>query len=197
MFEPWVGEQYGKPGNVLGGGRLLVLGESHYTHDAAQVGTSEPDGTKDAVGDYALPHNQKTFRNITAVLAGKAPRELSLPEVEAIWNAIAFYNYVPTYVASPSLGGRPSPAQWRAGAAPFRRVLAEHTPDGVLVCGLTTWDWLVYDSPGGRDVDTRSFEVFPVNGVPCRRIRHPGRGFGWRQGRPVVEALLAPNAAGR
>ena len=138
MFEPWVGEQYGKPGNVLGGGRLLVLGESHYTHDAAQVGTSEPDGTKDAVGDYALPHNQKTFRNITAVLAGKAPRELSLPEVEAIWNAIAFYNYVPTYVASRGAAGtecRRAVKSGRGASCPPAHPRAKPAPRVMLRAG--------------------------------------------------------------
>ncbi len=30
MFHPWIGSEWGQPGNALGGVRLLVVGESHY-----------------------------------------------------------------------------------------------------------------------------------------------------------------------
>ena len=187
MFNPWIGSLYGQPNNFLSGRKLFVLGESHYAEELELVGTTGPDVTTETVGEYALPHTNKTFRGISAVLAGRDQSALSPEEVRAIWDAIIFYNYVPTYIRRYT---RPSNEQWRAGAAPFQRMLAEHKPDGVLVCGLVTWDWMVCDAPGGREQDTKALDSFVVNGVPCRKMRHPSLGFAWRDWRPAVDALL-------
>jgi hypothetical protein len=187
MFNPWIGSLYGQPTNFFSGRKLFVLGESHYAKEPELVGTTRSDFTTEAVEALALPHTNKTFRGISALLAGRAQSTLPPEKVQAVWDAIIFYNYVPSYVRRNT---RPSNEQWRAGAAPFQQMLAEHKPDGVLVCGFGTWKRMVCDAPGGREQDTRALESFVVNGVPCRKIRHPSKGFDWRAWRPAVEALL-------
>ena len=40
MFDPWIGERFGAEDNILAGCRLLILGESHYTGNPEEVGTT-------------------------------------------------------------------------------------------------------------------------------------------------------------
>jgi len=140
MFRPHVGEDWGSPANAIGGLRLMVLGESHYS-DHHEVGSVVPDMTEWVVGAYlsdCAPASVKRFFTVVADVlrpvarAGAAPRD--------IWRSLVFYNYVPVVLADGPRKQPPTPAQWGAGRDPFFQVVRSCEVEAVLVLGGRLWD---------------------------------------------------------
>ena len=65
MFHPWIGPHYGPESRF--GGRLLVLGESHYGRPGED---DEPTFTQDVVRYYSAEHRHPYFTRIAKVLRG-------------------------------------------------------------------------------------------------------------------------------
>ena len=145
--------------------------------------------TTDIINKSVVFRSNRTLNGIISLLSNQNAGDLSQDAIKSIWKSIIFYNYIPCCIQNP---GRPSTAQWRSGLIPFRKILEQYGPDGVLVCGLQLWGWLVWDVSGGT-ADPRASQVHTVDGVPCAMIRHPSR-FAWREWRKSVEVLLAPRA---
>jgi hypothetical protein len=189
MFEPWRGEIYGDKNNLVDGVRLLVLGESHHCKYAHEIGTTQPETTREVVQKYTLEKRHRFFTNITQVISGKKRWQLDAGELDSLWNSICFYNYVPVFVADgPRI--RPTPDMFRLGAEPFMRVLRKLEPDAILVCGFQLWWWVLNDLPdgfSGTPREIRSYRIGPALAVP---IKHPSTAFSSTQWRPVVASLI-------
>lgn len=150
MFKAWVGNKFGETGNLVGGKRVLVLGESHHA-DEHPVGSEVPDMTHDTMRLYASGTRarwRRTFDNLAWAVSGKNREQLERdgkrgePEV---WNSLAFYNYIPVVLATHSRSNRPTDAQFSDGKtiSAFERVLGETRPDVLLVWGYTLFPWVI------------------------------------------------------
>ena len=198
MFEPWVGSDWGKSGNVVGGARLLVLGESHYcdTDKPHLIGTCEPATTCDVVNLYALKSPHRFFTGITQVVSGRPKWQLSQGELQATWNSIAFYNYIPVFVATESRV-RPDHEMFELGREPFARLVKELAPDAILVCGFELWWWVLKGVPGGFQGDPAKTTFHCIGTALAGRIKHPSAGFWYQQWRPVLLELLDRTGANK
>ena len=129
MFEPWVGKRYGESGNIVGC-RLLILGESHYTKDPAEVGTTPPGLTTRVVEHFAIRNRHQFFGKLHGIVVGTPRRSHATVDKEAFWDAVAFYNWVPVAcdgrpVADGGAQRRLTPAMFRSGVKPFADVMGE------------------------------------------------------------------------
>lgn len=140
MFRPYVGEDWGNPANAIGGLRLMVLGESHYSNHH-EVGSVVPDMTEWIVREYLDGVAQASVKRFCTVVAdvrrpvakvGAAPRD--------IWRSLAFYNYVPVVLADGPRKQPPTPEQWAAGRDPFFHVIRSCEVEAALVLGRRLWD---------------------------------------------------------
>jgi len=191
MFEPWVGKSYGKRENILGGLLLLVLGESHYHSDAWMTGKSEAKGTIQDVPKYTIDGSQRFYDGVTQVISGRPKSGMSREEVGAVWDSIVFYNYVPVYVGK-GAGERPTATMWRSAPPFFRKVLDEHTPAVVIVCGIQNWGW-VMDGFGVKE--PWKLSSYKLGDTLFLRMRHPSaQGFSARTYHQEVRHLLIVNS---
>ena len=131
-FHPWIGRLYGRESRF--GVRLLVLGQSHYGQPDE---VSEPRTfTREIVRCYSAQHRHRYFTIIAKVLRGDRGW-IEDEERAAIWENIAFYNYIQSLVPAPGIP--PTSAQWDAAHTPFMTVLNTLQPDAVLVAGQRLW----------------------------------------------------------
>jgi hypothetical protein len=186
MFRPWIGTKWGDPTNCLEGVRLLVLGESHYHYDPCKVGTSEAECTTEVVREWALKKPHRFFTGITQVISGKKKWQLNPEELEDVWAAICFYNYVPVYLAGSR--ERPTAGQFQQGAEPFAKLLEELKPQAILVCGFDLWWWVL----NGVGFNGKAWETpfSPIGPALAARMMHPSAAFSSTTWQPVVKSLL-------
>jgi hypothetical protein len=160
------------------GCRLLILGESHYTRDLAEVGTT-PDGfTTEVVEHFAIRNRHQFFGKLHEIVVGTPRRAHTAGEKEAFWSTVAFYNWVPVLCDGRPLaaGGaqrRPTPEMFRAGAQPFADVLNELEPDAVIVCGIELWDTVAPTLPGFGPKPDRDVVYYYDGRTVFARIEHP------------------------
>ena len=173
FFVPWVGADYA---TGLGGQRLLVLGESHYSEDPRNA---YPNLTRDIVGRVVGGEHFPFFTKLGSVIHGSTePTTFS-------WQSVLFYNFVQQLVGAHARD-RPTEAMWADGFEPFTAVLAEYRPNVVLVAGVGTWDGLSrYFPQGAQSRPTPSGEqvrLWEFAGLPpiaATWIDHPAS-FGFR-----------------
>lgn len=192
MFEPWIGTNYGNQQNCLSGFRLLLLGESHYTHDPSAVGIPNPNFTNDVVEELAIESSYLFFKRLSYLSTGMDRNVWSAEENYEFWHSVAFYNFVPDMLAHKA---RPSNEQWAAGRASFPQQLQKMQPDGVIVCGLTLWWWVMDSLPGGVDAHPPAQGIAWSGTTQFIRIPHitGARGasaYSYAVSRPIVAAML-------
>ena len=160
-FHPWIGSYYWDSDNRFGF-RLLVLGESHYSDamnqddmDLEWIAYRNSNGgehvfTRFVVCKWGQDKNHRFFTKTANVLLrrGKANRDEANRE---IWEHVAYYNYVSSYV--PWYKGddrpeRPSNEQWRQSKTPFEMVLEILKPDAVLMLSKPLTDWMISQHNG-------------------------------------------------
>jgi hypothetical protein len=173
FFLPWIGAEY-SPG--VGGCRLLVLGESHYSEDPRNA---YPALTRDIVGRVLDGEHFPFFSKVGAVMQG------ALDGGTYTWNRVAFYNFVQELVGAHARD-RPTDAMWASGMEPFQQILSDLQPHAVLVCGVGTWNGLSQHFPETAMSDaTASGELvrrWQLPGIPplaATWIDHPAS-FGFR-----------------
>ena len=138
-FHPWVGEHYR---NSMFGVRLLVLGESHY----GETIDENSDITSIVVRLWGQEHRSRFFTKIAQVLLRRTDTLTDRTRAD-VWEHVAFYNYVQTFVG-PGPRIPPTPAEWAAADVPFRVVLGELQPNAVLVLGRRLWYHICFKLPG-------------------------------------------------
>jgi hypothetical protein len=187
MIKPWIGENWGTPSNPISGVRLLVLGESAHAEEY-EIGTQPENLLIETVLQF-LERGEKWrfYRNLTALLADKDAAELTSVETRCVWDAIAFFNYVPV-IAANWPRQRPAKEMFEAGRAPLLDFVQKESPDAILVCGMETWWWILR----GIGYDGKSWEtpIYEIYGIPAGCVQHPSSAFSRATWRPIVDDLL-------
>lgn len=199
MFVPWKGNKFGESDNILGGMRLIVLGEAHY---GDKIGWSDPGFTAWIVQQYIDGQNKYRFfsrvANIVLGTSGHVPADRRA----AFWNSVVFFNYIPVMAAT-GARQRPSQEMWEGDApANFLRYVDEFEAEAILVCGTDLWRRLPTATgehfrycAGDRDCDAR--EHGRVRAIAAH-IPHPTRRPASNMRcRPVVQFLRDRVAARR
>lgn len=192
-FRPWVGDNYEKG---IGGKRLLVLGESHYSD------TDDPELTQTVMKklfDYKLGAGEyeswmKTFTVFERAMTG---RELSGEESVAFWNSVLFYNFIQEML--PGAGYRPTRKQFAGSAAAFDEVLNEYEPDLIITWGTALFD----NTPAldGRDAPSieldnnaiYTYEYVLLSGKHCKMLRmsHPSRNYSIVKWHEIISKFMS------
>lgn len=194
MARPWHGERWAQTDNLLGGLRIMILGESHY-HDEAPIGTDVPDMTEHVIKSYlANPGSVPFLSKIERLVMGDSAPWAS----EDFWDSVVFYNYIPV-VAANKARQRPPEELWN-GAAPrlFGEVVKRVGAEAILVCGVDLWRRMpiglierqdAYQA-GGRRWREREYEVAMPYRAVAAHIPHPSS-WGWKFARcePVIRHL--------
>jgi hypothetical protein len=195
MARPWIGDRWGQADNLLGGLRLMILGESHY-HDREPVGTDIPDMTEWLISSYLEDGRRYPFLSkLETLIMDKNSRSWSPYDV---WSSVVFYNYVPV-VAANRPRQRPPEALWH-GAAPrlFGDVVKKVEAEAILICGVDLWRRMpiglierqnAYQA-GGKNWREREYEVALPHRAVAAHIPHPSS-WGWTFDRcqPVLRHL--------
>ncbi|GEC31685.1 hypothetical protein EFR01_18560 [Sinorhizobium fredii] len=201
MAHFWRGDFYGQSDNVLGGARLMVLGEAHY-HHSAPIGSDIPEMTKDVVNAYVegrLGANAQFFRRVERLVTKRLISGLTRDQSAAFWHSVIFSNYIPV-IAGNKPGDRPPEGLWN-GAAPhdFIENVKRTEAEIVLVCGTELWRRkpvhkaisTAYKA-GGRHYEAHEINWSPEWGAVAAHIPHPSGSRGWSYKRcvPVVDYLF-------
>ncbi len=184
LFRPWVGAEYEKG---IGGKRLLVLGESHYSD------TADPELTQIVMKkllDYKLGKEEHAswMNTFTVFERSVANRRLSGEESCAFWNSVLFCNFLQEVTTeAPRQALAVNDLQRSADA--FFKLLEEHRPEYIIAWGGRLWDkllpaerwqWgeeIVVDSlPATRFGYYTLADGTRVKAIP---VRHPSAGYSW------------------
>lgn len=212
MFREWRGPRWGEWDNALGGARILVLGESHYS-DIHEVGSVVPDMTEWMASRYLSGEIDAAAKRFCTRIANTlAPAARPGSSANDIWESIVFYNFIPVVLAEGAHAERPTDELWRQGRQPFMQVLRRVEAEAVLVLGNTLWhhmEWS-HDQPApsyGLEGETRSARRYTLHEPPMTGTRravaahvpHPtgSRGFSPARWAGVVEYLVAEIRAAR
>lgn len=208
VFKPWVGTDYFTKG--FNGKKVLVLGDSHYCGDCDTCGIEGSSVAEmgdcrnltSGVVEKLLSGNTnaywvKTFRSFEKALSGK--EELSLEESNALWNSVAFYNYIQSAKCSKASENYSRETYLKSDEI-FQDVLKDLSPDYVIVWGRKVWNTLTWDGwfdariPGYED--WKEVGGYEINGkkVFFMMIYHPSRGFSYSEWAPYLKNFLSMDA---
>ncbi|EYR79996.1 hypothetical protein [Shinella sp. DD12] len=178
MFEPWIGNQWNSPRNYFGGKRILVLGESHYcSHDEPElIGNSQPNFTIYVVETWAIKNRNRFFTGITQVLSGRKRWQLAPAEIENLWSSIAFFNYVPVFVADRPRN-RPTAEMFQQGRARFADFVDREKPEIIIVCGYALWWHVMKGLSNQAPAEPHTLPSHAIGSSTAIRMKHPSAGF--------------------
>lgn len=130
QFLPWIGSKYAD--GKAWGGRLLVVGESHYGDDDSR------NLTRDVIRRQWHGESYSYFTKIAQAFTGRPHEEIDKKE---FWNSLAFYNYVQVSVGE---GARiaPTDKMWEAAKNVLPSVIETLEPDYIVATGSRLWDRL-------------------------------------------------------
>lgn len=178
---PWVGNNYGG---------ILILGESHHG-DGDYV-----DYTVDTVSEYVNGRRQPSFRFFTIlgqILTGRLAWEL---DAVAVWNSVAFANYVPALMT----GARtcPTKEQWAEAAEIFPKLLSalEPHPSHILTLGERLWSAMAHLQHGRETHNTalgtvvRVFRTEEGRFSRAIKLQHPSSAISPSKWHPIVKEFL-------
>ena len=196
-FHPWIGQQFAAS---CFGIRVLVVGESHYW-DRAPENIQYPDLwncttslTQEVVEDWGRNrHGQGTaqfFTHVSNVLRQRYDGGQYEDANGEMWNHVAFYNYVQSYVQRPqgqNNPNRPTDEQWEEGKGPFNAVLQILRPDAVLMLGGPndgTSGWITHNH--GHANFQGLYNPYEHNGITFLGIYHPSAYGYWDLNRAIT-----------
>ncbi|WP_200945947.1 hypothetical protein [Rhizobium sp. Leaf391] len=201
MADFWRGDFYGQSDNILGGARLMVLGEAHY-HHCAPIGSDIPEITKDVVNAYIegrLGSNAQFFRRVERLVTKRLNNGLAPEQSAAFWHSVIFSNYIPV-IAGNRPGDRPPEELWNGEAShEFVANVKRTEAEIVLVCGTELWRRKPVHQAisAAYQVGARHYEAHEINwspdwGAVAAHIPHPSGSRGWSYKRcvPVVDYLF-------
>ena len=192
MAYPWVGNAFGAAGNDLGGVRLLVLGESHYS-DKHPIGEVYPPMTHDVMRHYLAGNHLRFFANVAAAVSGRSQAEVGRSNHHQLWQSMAFYNYIPVTVASSAR--KFDERFWELGTQEFEKVLDDHRPDAVIVCGYRLFPRVLRRHVPGFTGDPWKFDqdIVQLGGSSrplALRMMHPSAAFSAKAWTPKIAEML-------
>jgi hypothetical protein len=92
-FKPWQGTSFGA--GLLGSKRLLIVGEAHYSDHPED---DRPELTIEMV--RAIRDGERCISYFTKISSLLAPLAGQDSRTESIWDSVAFYNFIPGFVAT-------------------------------------------------------------------------------------------------
>ncbi len=168
-FSPWVGQNYGNAGNILGF-KVLILGESHY----GPPGEEHENVTIDVIEKYAKKRGTPFFTTLTkSVLNLDSSLELDDESRLNFWGNIAFCNYIQSFVGEDARIA-PTKEQWEAGELPFKQTVKELEPDLIIVFGARLGEWV-------PTLDAKYSLCF---------VNHPASGYSYARWNPLIQDSL-------
>lgn len=197
FFEPWVGDNY-EDGGIFHK-KILVLGESHYCGECdgkcgfkSYPDGCKPDFTTDTIQKYLDPKLKRenwmrTYLKFERSLFGV---ETSLEDRKAIWNSIAFYNYLQVAMNKSRQAG--TYQDYIDAQAPFLEVLEELQPDLVIVWGVTrlfnnmpedSWGWeepLSFEDYPNFYIQNGYYKLKSGKKTRVVPVYHPSVGYDWK-----------------
>lgn len=202
FFKPWIGKDY-QTGGIFGK-KILIIGEAHICgagcSDCGNTGNAEEcaDFTSNHCIEQLIDGHTagwtRTFRKFEHSLVSG---DVDLEKSRAIWNSVAFYNYIQKSVDAPRTS--PEPVDFQKSENAFFETLELLKPDLIIVWGVTR----MYDnmpSKGwekGESLIVDSTEV--RNGWYTtdsgKRIRaiwvyHPSAGYSRERWSNVIKTVL-------
>lgn len=149
-FEPYVGSQFHQQAF-----KILVLGESHYfgTEDWQTFNSGNLPAlagvTQKVVHEFlAYKRGQgagaawmRTFTKFSNLLKGE---KLSNADLGALWETLAFYNFVQTPMGGPRQA--PTAADFTQSEAAFKTVLKQLSPNLIIFWGHRLWNHFPKDA---------------------------------------------------
>ncbi len=192
MADPWIGDAFGTSGNELGGIRLLVLGESHYSSKHS-VGQVYPPMTHEVMQHYLAGNHLRFFANVAAAVSGLSQAKAGRSKHYQLWQSMAFYNYIPVTVADSAR--KFDERFWELGTQEFEKVLEDLRPDAVVVCGYRLFPRVLRRHVPGFAGDPWKFDRDIVqlggNSRPLAlRMMHPSAAFSAKAWAPKISEML-------
>jgi len=164
----WEGADFEKG---IAGRRLIIVGHSHYTHEAVHT-VDTPEFTRKVVGPVVAGTCRVPFFTAIAGYFGYEP--------EVFWARVAFFNFIPNLIGSvDQRSSKGTPEQISAGHARAIRILNALRPDLVFVFSQAAWTEFpptveeenrTQDLPPGP---LRSFRLNDGSTIGICGMRHP------------------------
>ena len=198
-FHPWIGKNFGH--DSCFGVRLLVVGESHYwehdPHDQPDclqfpnIWARTTHLTQEVVVDWGQNRrgSARFFTNVSNVLRMRNDGGSYEDENGEMWNHVAFYDYVQSYVEWQHEAGRPNRPtddQWDEGKDPFDTILQILKPDAILMLGGPnngTSGWIAHNH--NHDKFSGLYTPYEHNGIIFLGIYHPSA-INWPLNRAIA-----------
>ena len=156
-FLPWVGKNYHNGG--IFGKKIMALGDSHYgTEQNANI-------TREVLGWYLDKSVERegwmnTYLKFERSLVG---HETTSEESKAIWDSIAFYNYLQVLLTQPREAG--TDYQYKASSTAFFQVMEEYQPDVLIVWGKRLWKKLPWE--GWKEGTSKHIDGYDIDAARC------------------------------
>lgn len=188
-FKPWVGPNYETSER-----KILVIGDSHYCkdNDCGQCGvrgncsmeemSACRDFTINAVKNYLTFRAggkkgnwmTKTYLPFDKIFIGK--EDVSSEESLAMWNNIAFHNFVQTAISLGASNKNYTNEDYAASSPMATEVINTLRPDVVIVWGGRAWGALTDEGWHSGENDYSGYYTWADgHKVNCIKIVHPSR----------------------
>lgn len=192
---PFVGKGY-ENGFLNSGKKVLILGHSHY--DAENFGyPCHHSFTNDMVEGFINGEDGPYFKGFTGQTKALLNREISVDDRVAVWNQVAFYNFIQFILERP--GVKETDEQFKDSIPAFKEVLEELNPDIIITWGYGLFDKLypLGETDGeemslanGQKVYTRWFATGSNGKALMIRQHHPSRYYSWDEWGKVFQNLF-------
>lgn len=188
-FHPWEGNNYERS---VFGLRLLIVGHSHYSEcPISELPTSFTQDVFRRARDGEFAQSRGTFSALERTF--KPLRK----EAFNLWNEIAFYNYLQSWIGTSSSDIPPLKAFHEAPSPQaLVEVLHKLRPEVVLILGTGLFKTLSENESGPvLKVDTQSYPTWRYatgdgDFALAIGIKHPGKFYPAQSWTPVIEAAI-------
>ena len=211
-FQPWISDAYRN--NEGKYGRLLILGESHYTSDKPTYDEAQKDFDSEELLSFDLPEEKKYFGKFTEDIVTEFINEESdinffrnlgllfnpYDRIE-VWKNVAFANGIQTLLLESN--GQPTKNEISTVKEAFWSLLDNLKPDRVLVCSQRMWNyWLPDDNERGyllthHYANGKHSTIWKYNREGghtfAMAINHPSKYFSYSNWEPLVKSFISKN----
>lgn len=209
-FEPWVSDAYQQ--NEGKYGRLLILGESHYTSDKPTYDEAQKDFNCDDVNNINLLKLNSDFGKFTKEIVTEFINEESninffrnlgllfnpRDRIE-IWKNVAFANGIQSLLLESN--GQPNKNEIATVKEAFWSLLNDLKPDRVLVCSQRMWNYWLPDNDERGHLLTHHYAngkhstIWKYNRegghTYAMAINHPSKFFSYSNWEPLVKSFIS------